>query len=143
MRQSFDLVSIPFDDRKVVKDYAPVARWGKMNITARKVISNLVNRQRKVVCWPLPRRVDDADAAFASTWVAIHVAAGCDAHQVAAEAANEVARGNLLRFHDRRPELALMLVVQPEAKQLDETAAIEAGAAQLRDKIALAERLTT
>jgi two-component system nitrogen regulation sensor histidine kinase NtrY len=83
---------------------------------------------------------------FASTWIAIHLARGIAIPiQALAEAANEVARGNMARRVETFADDELALLVdsfnQMTAQLEENRRHIEAGAAELREKnLALQER---
>lgn len=148
--KGFDLVSIPFDDKQSLL-MIPVRR-GEMGLNetitgSQSEYQHLVNRQRKVRLLGLSTLgLMTLMLLFASTWVAIHVARGIATPiKSLAEAANEVARGNLSYRVSTIADDELALLAESfnqMTKQLDDNRShIEAGAAQLREKnLALEER---
>ncbi|MEO8435331.1 MAG: ATP-binding protein [Pyrinomonadaceae bacterium] len=148
--KGFDLVSIPFDDKQSLLMIP--ARRGEMGLNetitgSQSEYQHLVSRQRKVRLLGLSTLgLMTLMLLFASTWVAIHVARGIATPiKSLAEAANEVARGNLSYRVSTIADDELALLAESfnqMTKQLDDNRShIEAGAAQLRDKnLALEER---
>lgn len=148
--KGFDLVSISIDDKQSL--LLIPARRGEMGLNetlagSQSEYQHLVNRQRKVRLLGLSTLgLMTLMLLFASTWVAIHVARGIATPiKSLAEAANEVARGNLSHRVSTIADDELALLAESfnqMTKQLDDNRShIEAGAAQLRDKnLALEER---
>lgn len=148
--KGFDLVSIPLDDNQSLL-MAP-ARRGELGLNesisgSQSEYQHLVNRQRKVRLLGLSTLgLMTLMLLFASTWVAIHLARGIATPiKSLAEAANEVARGNLAHRVSTVADDELALLAESfnqMTEQLDDNRRhIEAGAAQLRDKnLALNER---
>ena len=148
--RGFDLVSIPLDDKQSLLMIP--ARRGEMGLNetitgSQSEYQHLVSRQRKVRLLGLSTLgLMTLMLLFASTWVAIHVARGIATPiKSLAEAANEVARGNLSYRVSTVADDELALLAESfnqMTKQLDDNRShIEAGAAELRDKaLALEER---
>jgi len=148
--KGFDLVSVPLDDTQTL--LMVPARRGEMGLNetitgSQSQYQHLVNRQRKVRLLGLSTLgLMTLMLLFASTWVAIHVARGIATPiKSLAEAANEVARGNLSYRVSTIADDELALLAESfnqMTSQLDDNRRhIEAGATQLREKnLALEER---
>lgn len=148
--KGFDLVSVPLDERQTL--LMVPARRGEMGLDetitgSQSQYQHLVSRQRKVRLLGLSTLgLMTLMLLFASTWVAIHVARGIATPiKSLAEAANEVARGNLSYRVSTIADDELALLAESfnqMTSQLDDNRRhIEAGATQLREKnLALEER---
>jgi nitrogen fixation/metabolism regulation signal transduction histidine kinase len=148
--KGFDLVSIPLGDQHSLLMIP--ARRGELGLNetisgSQSEYQHLVNRQRKVRLLGLSTLgLMTLMLLFASTWVAIHLARGIATPiKSLAEAANEVARGNLAHRVSTVADDELALLAESfnqMTEQLDDNRRhIEAGAAELRDKnLALNER---
>ncbi|MDX6613170.1 MAG: two-component system, NtrC family, nitrogen regulation sensor histidine kinase NtrY [Blastocatellia bacterium] len=148
--KGYDLVSIPLSDHQSLL-MVPTRRGALgLNETiagSQSEYQHLVNRQRKVRLLGLSTLgLMTLMLLFASTWVAIHLARGIATPiKSLAEAANEVARGNLAHRVSTVADDELALLAESfnqMTEQLDDNRRhIETGAAELRDKnLALNER---
>lgn len=148
--KGFDLVSMPLDDNQTL--LMVPARRGELGLNetisgSQSEYQHLVKRQRKVRLLGLSTLgLMTLMLLFASTWVAIHLARGIATPiKSLAEAANEVARGNLAHRVSTVADDELALLAESfnqMTEQLDDNRRhIEAGAAELREKnLALNER---
>jgi nitrogen fixation/metabolism regulation signal transduction histidine kinase len=148
--KGFDLVSVPLDEGHSL--LLVPARRGELGLTesisgSQSEYQHLVNRQRKVRLLGLSTLgLMTLMLLFASTWVAIHLARGIATPiKSLAEAANEVARGNLAYRVSTVADDELALLAESfnqMTKQLEDNRShIETGAAELREKnLALHER---
>jgi len=149
--KGFDLVSIPLDDNNTRLLTVP-ARRGELGLNetisgSQSEYQHLVNRQRKVRLLGLSTLgLMTLMLLFASTWVAIHLARGIASPiKSLAEAANEVARGNLAHRVTTVADDELALLAESfnqMTRQLEDNRRhIDEGAAQLKVKnLALLER---